>query len=118
MKYRVVEAYNEAPENPITVSSGDVLDFLKESDPMGDWPDWILCRGDSKEGWVPRQILIIEQTKVRVTEDYSAREHNLTGEDIIVSDKELNGWVWGYKESEPEVWAWAPLNCLTVLESD
>lgn len=92
-----------------------MLSYIKESDPQGDWPNWVYCRGEKKEGWVPRQILDIRLEMVVVLDDYSAREHVLSSGDIFIAEKRLNGWIWGYKESEPDLPGWAPLNCLELI---
>ncbi len=115
MKYKVTEEYDDAPENPIRIVKGEVLDFIEESDPDGNWPNWIFCRGNRKEGWVPKQILDIKGKKAVSLENYTAREHNLIKGEILTAVKELNGWIWSWKESEPESPGWAPLNHLQKL---
>lgn len=115
MRYRVIKEYGDAPENPISISKGEDLDVLDESNPQGDWPNWILCSTGEREGWIPRQIVEIRGEKALVLEDYTAREHNLKTGDILFSEKELNGWIWGWKETEPGQWGWAPLNHLETV---
>ena len=115
MKYKVIKEYNDAPQFPITIKKGENLRFIDESDPAGFWPNWILCRGKDKEGWIPKQILKIEGSEVISSEDYTAREHNLVNDEVLVAEKELNGWIWGWKVLDPGIWAWAPLNHLQKL---
>lgn len=115
VRYIVVEKYQDSPQSPILIVKGEILEFVKESDPHGNWPNWVFCRGKEKEGWVPKQILFITGTEVQALEDYNAKEHLLTENEILVSEKELNGWIWGCKESAPEHYGWAPLNHLRKL---
>lgn len=115
MKYKVIKDYNDTPEDPIKIFKGEILEFVEESDPSGDWPNWVYCKGDKKEGWIPKQILVVKNKKVISLEDYFAREHFLIKDEIILSEKELNGWIWGNKISKPEELGWAPLNHLQQL---
>lgn len=107
MNYEVIKNYNDAPQNPISIMKGELLSFVEESDPNGDWANWIFCKGSNKEGWIPKQILEVNDLEVLVTEDYNAKEHNLKIGDILKSEKELNGWIWCLNKGEL---AWAPLN--------
>jgi len=100
MKYRVIKAYAEPPARPIEIFKGERLKIIRESDPSGEWPNWLYCQGDNKEGWIPRQIIAVEDTSGVSLEDYSAKEFNLIEGEILVSHRLLNGWIWGIKENE------------------
>ncbi|HDU8579770.1 MULTISPECIES: SH3 domain-containing protein [unclassified Vibrio] len=113
MEYQVVKEYQDAPESPIHVVKGEKLQFVEESNPEGDWPNWVFCRGTSKEGWVPKQILTIDSEQATVLKDYFAKEHALTVGETLISEYELNGWIWCSKLGEGGELAWAPLNHLT-----
>lgn len=115
MKYQAVKAYTDAPSNPISVTKGEKLRFVEESDPNGDWPNWVLCHGKSKEGWVPKQILNITNSEVTSLQDYVAKEHTLVVGEILLAEYQLNGWIWCEKASLSGEFAWAPLNHLTKL---
>lgn len=115
MKYRVIKAYDDTPEDPIEIQQGEVLNFIEESDPAGDWPNWILCKRDNKEGWVPKQILKISGKTVTVLKDYIAKEHKLKLDEILIAEYELNGWIWCYKDDSSKSTGWAPLNCLKKI---
>lgn len=112
MKYRVVKEYNDTPDEPIKIVTGETLQFVEESNPNGVWANWVFCKGIGKEGWVPKQILNIEGNHITSLQDYHAKEHNLTLNEILIANYAINGWVWGVKESSPDVFAWAPLNHL------
>ncbi|KHT64701.1 hypothetical protein RJ45_05080 [Photobacterium gaetbulicola] len=115
MEYQVVREYQDAPESPIQIEKGEKLQFVEESNPAGDWANWIFCRGENKEGWVPKQILAIDSIEVTVLEDYFAKEHNLEVGEILVKEHELNGWIWCKKLGSSEELAWAPLNHLSAI---
>lgn len=112
MKYTVIKEYNDIPESPISIEKDEILEFVEESNPNGDWANWIYCRTDEKEGWVPKQILKLKNDKVVCLEDYIATEHILRVGEEIISERELNGWVWGYKSNDSTKYGWAPLNHL------
>ncbi|RZR34231.1 hypothetical protein [Vibrio vulnificus] len=113
MKYTVVKEYKDAPESPIKVVKGEQLQFIEESNPNGDWANWILCKGADKEGWVPKQILTVDGSQVTVLKDYFAKEHTLTVGETLIEDYELNGWIWCSKLNAEGELAWAPLNHLS-----
>lgn len=115
MEYKVVKEYLDAPDSPIQVVIGEVLELVEESDPKGDWANWVLCRGNNKRGWVPKQILDIDAGAVTVLEDYTAVEHSLKLGERVVKIYELNGWIWCRKLDSSEQEAWAPLNHLVSI---
>jgi len=115
MKYKVVTPYNDAPAHPIEVKQGETLQVIEESNPKGDWPNWVLCQGLAKQGWVPKQILQLDNHTATVLKDYIATEHNLLVDEQLTAEYELNGWVWAFKHSAPTEFAWAPLNCMAEI---
>ena len=114
MRYEVVKEYQDAPENPIKIETGERLHVIEESDPDGDWANWVYCKGADKEGWVPRQVLQLAGKEAVVTEDYCAKEHTLCVGERLIAEYELNGWIWCEKEAVPGSYAWAPLNHLAA----
>ncbi len=47
---------------------------------------------------MPKQILVVEGTRGLATEDYCAKEFHLVKGEVLISIRELNGWIWGFKE--------------------
>ena len=115
MRYKVIKDYQEAPESPIHIVKGEKLQYVEESNPDGDWPNWVFCRGTNKEGWVPKQLLTFEHNEVTVLKDYVAKEHHLVVGEILEKEYELNGWIWGSKLGDSAELAWAPLNHLREI---
>ncbi len=112
MQYKVVKEYRDGPEHPIKVVAGETLQFVEESNPNGDWPNWIFCKGKDKQGWVPKQILKTVDNQVTVQQDYYALEHCLSVGEKLTAHSTLNGWIWAEKLNAPQKFAWAPLNHL------
>ncbi len=112
MQYKVVKDYTDTPEKPIIIAKGEQLKVIEESDAQGDWPNWVFCRGKDKQGWVPKQILTIENDTATVLKDYRAIEHRLSVGELLVAEFELNGWIWCEKPSDKGMMGWSPLNHL------
>lgn len=110
----VMERKSEAPK-PIHLAKNEIVECIEESNENGDWSGWIYCKGVNKEGWVPKQIIEKTSNKGKILEDYDATEFDLKIGEVITSEKTLNGWIYGTKNKNSEVKAWAPLNHLQIL---
>lgn len=117
-RYKVTEGRKSEFENPVVVKAGEKVTIMDRSNPDGDWAGWILCKTTDNEGWIPFQIVDEREGYALITEDYSAVEFDLEKGEILVEEKELNGWIWCHKEGMPKVMAWAPLNCIEELRRD
>lgn len=115
-RFQVMTSRESEFENPVKVSRGEEVICIEDSDPMGDWPGWTLCRTANNEGWIPYQIIDRRGTVGHIIEDYHAIEFDLVTGEVLVMEKETNGWIWCYKADNKEIKAWAPLNC--ILEMD
>jgi len=114
-KYIVIKKRRSEFETPVSISKGEEVMCLEESNPDGDWAGWVLCKTKDNEGWIPHQIIEREDTYGKMMEDYYAIEFNLNIGEVLITEKELNGWIWCYKEGVPDVKAWAPLNCIELI---
>lgn len=108
--YRVKKEYTRSSDNPIKLKKGDKVICTEESDSTGDWANWLYCKSKDNEGWVPKQIVNLDNNTIM--EDYHAIEFNLFINDILISEKQMNGWIWGHKKADTKLCAWAPLNHL------
>ena len=88
----------------------------EESNPNGEWPNWIYCETKDNEGWIPKSIIRRKSDLGVMEEDYDAKEFDIKKDEVIVMSKSLNGWIWGHKEEAPGIYAWAPLNHLEEIE--
>ena len=60
--YIVIKSRSMEFKNPISVSKGEEVKCIEESNSDGDWAGWVLCKTKDNEGWIPYQI--IEREKV------------------------------------------------------
>ncbi|WP_028857432.1 SH3 domain-containing protein [Psychrilyobacter atlanticus] len=115
-KYLVEKGRESEFPNPIKVLKGEKVKCIEESNENGDWKGWIFCKTINNEGWIPQQIIDQNNDKGIILENYDATEFNLEMGEILVEEKALNGWIWGYKEKEPQKKGWAPLNHIEILK--
>ena len=115
-RYKVVMARESEFKDPITVCKGEEVVCIEESDGDGDWAGWVLCKTQNNEGWIPYQIIERMDDKGKLLDDYCAVEFDLEMGEVLIMQKELNGWIWCYKEGVPEKMAWAPLNCIEAID--
>lgn len=113
--YKVTKSRKSEFPNPITVTKGEEVLCIQESSQEGDWAGWILCQTKDNEGWVPHQIVSVKDKAGIIIEDYCAEEFDLEIGEILISKKEMNGWIWCHKENNSDKMAWAPLNHLELL---
>jgi len=120
MKYIVKEDHRTEYPNPITLKQGEKIIVGKTSEETAgetpydeNWTNWIFCTKPDKsnEGWVPKQIVNIENDFGIITEDYSAKELDVDEGTIVEGIKELNGWLLS-KNSETNEIGWIPLDKL------
>ncbi|MGH4119528.1 SH3 domain-containing protein [Clostridium sp.] len=111
-KYRVIKSRKTESDNPIIVYEGDKVICAEESNEAGAWAGWIFCKNENNEGWVPKQIININDNIGFLLEDYDAREFDIQVDEIFIMDKTLNGWIWGAKKDYPLTKGWVPLNHL------
>lgn len=122
-KYIVLERWDESYENPIVLKKSDrvTIDLsVKDCDP--EWINWVWCIAENgMNGWVPTQILKIQDTlsdKTQIataSEDYSAYELSVSEGDIVIGSKILNGWLWCRKENSDKE-GWVPLRNVKISD--
>lgn len=114
-RYIVTKCRKSDYPNPISVKEGDSVFCVKSSEDQSEWSDWIFCRANEQEGWIPKQILQEQKGIGHILEDYCAEEFDLIVGEILCAKKSMNGWLWCYKELNPDKLAWAPLNCMKKI---
>lgn len=114
--YRVLRSRTAESDNPIKLVADEEVTCLEESDANGEWPNWTLCQNASNEGWVPSQIIKRDGMRGVILENYNATEFSIEVGEVYISNKILNGWIWGYREGNPNQLAWVPLNCIELIE--
>ena len=114
--YEVIKSRKSEFPNPITVHKGEEVLCIKESYHEDSWAGWILCQTKNNKGWVPHQIVAANDKAGIILEDYCAEEFDLEIGEILISNKEMNSWIWCHKESNSNKMAWAPLNHLKIVQ--
>ncbi len=116
-KYEVVQGRTSDYPEPIQLRKGDIVQIGRASSEEDGWENWIYCTYNDISGWVPKQIIKNNDNDTGlIIEDYSACELDIILGDVIVSEKEMNGWVWGFKEKEEEKKGWVPLENIKLMK--
>jgi hypothetical protein len=116
MKYIVIENHRTEFPNPILLKQGEKVIVGEESEDI-EMPNWVFCTkmDGSNKGWVPKQIININDNYGEIIEDYSAKELSIDEGTIVEGLKELNGWIW-LKNSLTNEIGWVPINNLRKAE--
>jgi len=65
---------------------------------------------------VPLQIIErLEGNRGIIKEDYTANELCVVRGEVIIGEKELNGWLFGYKQDNDHTEGWVPLENVKPL---
>jgi uncharacterized protein YgiM (DUF1202 family) len=90
-KARIIMRFESQYSNPIEVAAGETVDVGDEDK---EFPGWMWCSASNKrEGWVPVELISMNDKGARVLEDYSARELSvMLGEEVTIEDAR-HGWL-------------------------
>lgn len=116
MRYQIIEEHKTDNNIPINVKKGETVKVGRKSFEEDGWENWIYCYSlDShSEGWTPVQIVQIENEYGTILSDYSANELNVSKNDIVHGELELNGWLWCCRIGDSE-WGWIPKEKIMTL---
>ncbi len=109
--YLVIKQHTSNYPNPIRlVKNQEVVVGQKYEGNEEGWNRWIYCYTIDKdlEGWVPEQILHIQNEQGYMLEDYFAKELDVTIGEQLQKLKELNGWAWVRRIDDLEE-GWVPI---------
>jgi hypothetical protein len=106
MKIIVTAPHQSKFPEPLELKVGDHPELGRLSEEP-NWPNWIWAEQDGRNGWVPMQIL---DKSGMVTENYSAKELNLSGGEELLVTRIMNGWYWAQRLDNEE-WGWLPMEC-------
>lgn len=117
MNYEVIEAHESNYPNPITIKKGTKVKVGDKYNGPENWEKWRYCYtlDNRTEGWVPEQLLVIENEYGIILEDYTAKELNVEKGEIIKGMRELNGWLWCIKIIDGDE-GWLPKEKLRVIQ--
>ena len=116
MIYKVIKAHKSNYPNPITIKKGTKLRIGDKYNGPENWQNWWYCYtlDNETEGWVPEQLLSIENEIGIILEDYTAKELNVEMGEVVKGIKELNGWLWCVKITDKDE-GWLPKEKLTTI---
>lgn len=117
MKYRVIEEHKSNNSNPINVKKGEKVKLGRISSEADGWCNWVYCfsLGSDTEGWIPEQMVKVENEYGILLNDYSAKELEVNKNNIIDGDIEFNGWLWCSKLNET-TFGWIPNEKIVELQ--
>jgi Variant SH3 domain len=112
MVFRCIRQYTVFYENPITVKRGDTVIAGKFDT---EWPTFRWCTGpDSREGWMPENLLDEQDGVFTANTDYSAAELPVNEGDVVEGIYENGGWWWCRNSKNRQ--GWIPETHLEMIE--
>lgn len=117
-KFVVTEPHRSEYPSPITFEKGAPLRIGEKYSGSENWEDWYFCSTPrQKDGWVPGQVIEwIDDNSGIAKEAYTAKELNVDAGEVVIGSKELNGWIWCRRISQPEE-GWVPLKNIREAEN-
>lgn len=113
--WKAIASHTTAYKNPIQLSKGEIVK-LGNLAPEENWKDWIWAENDNQlGGWVPVQIIenLEDGKQALILENYSAKELDITKDELVIKIKSLNGWSWVRKISNNDE-GWLPDEVLEI----
>jgi hypothetical protein len=99
---RVTESHAPVHTQVLVAKAGERLLLGRMDD---EWPGWIWCTAESGvSSWVPESFLVIEGQEARLVEDYDAAELTVQSGDLLLLQREVNGWWWSTNAQGREGW--------------
>ena len=92
----VTKQHTPPQRDDIILVVGDIVEVGEEDTSNPNWKNWIWCisKKNNTSGWVPKQILLINDSNAQVMQNYSSKELKVSvGEELILLHQ-LNGWSW------------------------
>lgn len=116
MKYQIISVWNGSTEDCLQLKKGDIVQLGITSEDS-KWKNWRECITNEKSGWVPTQIIMeLSNNNGEIIEDYSAYELKANIDEYFVCIKELNGWLYGFIETQKSIYGWIPKEIVKVKE--
>lgn len=111
MSHIVTKEHMSSYPDPLILYKGQHVLLGKRDDGPEGWRNWIFCYNldQTKGGWVPENIIeVIDEKNAAVTENYYAKELDITVGEAVIPLKEWDGWAWCERISNGEK-GWIPL---------
>ena len=112
IRCRVIEKHQASDQDPLIITSGEILSYEKKAT---KWSGWVWCiNKHGKTGWVPENYLKIQEATCELLQDYNAIELTANiGEELNVK-KEESGWFWVINDQGKE--GWIPVNKVQIIK--
>jgi len=93
--YKVIRKWETNYPDPIKLAKSEAVIIEKKEIKNKKWAGWIWCESEVNSGWVPQKIIVkISDREGIISEDYSAKELNVSIGEKVKGLRELNGWIW------------------------
>lgn len=114
-KYITIRPWESNAPHHLIIKEGEVVWFRNEEGENPNWKDWVYCESSINSGWVPKDIIeIVDDSHVKLTEDYSAKELSVNTGDVLIGIKRHSGWLFCEHEMTNER-GWLPDEILLKL---
>ncbi len=119
-QYIVIQSHSSNYPNPIRLRQGERVQIGEKYEGPEQWNNWYFCKNEAGiAGWVPEQVFIRhsnDDSEGIAVEEYDAFEMDAVPGDKITALRELNGWIWGVRETDG-MKGWVPLDHLQLLQN-
>lgn len=113
MTVRVRSAHAASTEAPVVLHEGDHVSVGHESE---EWPGWRWCIArDGREGWVPEDVLDVEDALGVALGEYDAAELEVWEGELLTVVQQLAGWL--LHETPEGRRGWLPGDCVEPHEA-
>lgn len=114
-KYITIRPWHSNAPHQLVINKGEIVWFRKDEGDNPDWKDWVYCESTINSGWIPKDIIeIVDDSHVKLTEDYTAKELSVGPGEVIIGLKKHSGWLFGEHEVTKER-GWVPNEILLKL---
>jgi SH3-like domain-containing protein len=112
MDGRIVRDYVAQYPDPIVVGAGQRVPLVRQDD---EYPGWWWCVApDGRQGWVPTELLNIEDNEATMRRDYDAHELTVSAGEVVNVLEQVAAWARVTNRAGRT--GWVPVHCLTITD--
>jgi hypothetical protein len=102
-KYGVIVDHNASYADPLTITKGEPLTFVKKDE---EFLGWIWCTNKAgKAGWIPVECFLSEHGDIGIAlTDFDTVELTVVKGDIVPATRVVHGWAWCRSRNRKEGW--------------